>query len=67
VNVKVVNHNADDEKLIYKATLKGDAGDLVEGCLVEVEIRLKAKTEAVLQKFQRGARFQVAINQELKQ
>lgn len=61
MNLKVVRHDADDEKPAYKAILKGEAGDLIDGCLVEVEIRLKAKSDTVLEEFPRGGKFQATI------
>jgi hypothetical protein len=65
MNLRVVKHEADEEKDSFKVTVKGEAGDLVDGCLIEVEIRLKGKNEGLLEKFPRGTTFQVSINQEL--
>ena len=61
--MRVVKHEADEEKNSFKVALKGEAGDLVAGCLIDVEIRLKGKNEAVLEKFPRGARFQVSLEE----
>ena len=64
MNVRVVKHEADEEKDAFKVALKGDAGDLVDGSIIEVELRLKGKNEAILEKFPRGYTFQVSIQEK---
>jgi hypothetical protein len=61
MNVKVVKHEADEEKDQFKVVLKGK-GELVPGNLIEMELRLKGKTEEILQHFPRGFTFTLSLN-----
>jgi hypothetical protein len=56
MNLRVVKHEADEEKNVFKVTLKGE-GELVPGCLIEIELRLKGKTEALLEQYIRNERY----------
>lgn len=67
INLRVVRHEADVEKDQFKVALKGEAGDLVDGCLIEIELRLKGKTEELLEQFPRGCRFTISLNAATKQ
>lgn len=60
INLRVVKHEADEEKDVFKVTLKGE-GELVPGCLVEIELRLKAKTEEVLEQYTRNLFFTFSL------
>jgi hypothetical protein len=61
MNVKVVKHEADEEKDQFKVVLKGK-GELVPGSLIEMELRLKGKTEEILEHFPRGNLFTLSLN-----
>lgn len=59
--MRVVRHEADEEKDQFKVVLKGE-GELVAGSLIEIEIRLKAKTEEILEKYPRGSVFNLSLD-----
>jgi hypothetical protein len=61
--LKVVKHEADEEKNSFKVTLKGE-GELVSGNLVEVELRLKGKSEEVLAHYKRGLYFVLELKEK---
>ncbi len=65
MNLRVVKHEADEEKDQFKVALKGEASELVEGCIIEAELRLKGKVEDLLIKFPRNTRFTVSINSQV--
>lgn len=56
MNLRVVKHFADEEKDEYKVILKGSS-DLVEACLIDVEVKLTGKAEELLDKFPRNCLF----------
>jgi hypothetical protein len=58
--LRVVRHEADEEKDQFKVVLKGE-GELVAGSLIEIELRLKGKTEELLEQYIRNARFTVSL------
>jgi hypothetical protein len=61
MNVKVVKHEADEEKDQFKVVLKGK-GELVPGSLIEMELRLKGKTEEILEHFPRGFTYNISLS-----
>lgn len=65
MNLRVVKHEADEEKDQFKVMLKGE-GELVPGSLIEMELRLKGKTEAILEHFPRGYLFTLSLNAQSK-
>jgi len=60
INLRVVKHEADEEKDVFKVTLKGE-GELVPGSLIEIELRLKGKTEEILEQYIRGTFFKLQL------
>jgi hypothetical protein len=66
MKVRVVKQEADEEKGTFKATMKGSAGDLLDGALVDVEVRLTGKIEQLLEAYPRKACFVVRIDREPK-
>jgi hypothetical protein len=64
MNLRVVRHEADEEKDTYKVVLKNDgAAGILHNSLVEIELRLKSKDEELLEKFMRGAHFSLEIKE----
>ena len=61
-----MRHEADEEKDQFKVALKGQAADLVDGCLIEFELRLKGKDERLLEKFPRGCHFTITVTEGTK-
>jgi len=64
--LRVVKHEADEEKDVFRVILKGNAADLVNNCLIEAELRLKGKVEDLLEKFPRCCQFAVQVNAQLE-
>lgn len=58
--MRVVRHEADEEKDQFKVVLKGEA-ELVAGSLIEIEVRLKGKTEELLEKYMRNPQFSFSL------
>jgi hypothetical protein len=65
MNLRVVKHEADEEKDQFKIVLKGEASELVNGCIIEAELRLKGKVDELLEKFPRNHKFTVSINSQV--
>ena len=63
MRLRVVKHEADEEKDVFKVVLKGQAHDLVKGSLIDVELKLKAKTDDILMQFPRTHVFEFAIQE----
>jgi hypothetical protein len=53
----VMKHVADDGKGVYTVILEGDVADVVPGNLLDAEMKIKGKTEDVLEVFPRGKSF----------
>jgi hypothetical protein len=67
MNLRVVRHEADEEKGTYKVVLKNDgATGILPNSLVEVELRMKAKNEELLEKFKRGFQISMELKECLK-
>lgn len=62
--VRVLRHMADDDKDTYTVEMKGQAGDLISGCMIDCKIVLKAKTDEILQRFPRGTVLQVDLGKQ---
>jgi len=65
LNLRVVKHEADEEKDQFKVVLKGEASELVPGCIIKAELRLKEKVEDLLEQFPRNIKFTVSINNQV--
>jgi hypothetical protein len=57
MKMRVVKHEADDEKDNFRVILKGQDGQMVDGCLIECELRLKCSYESILEQFPRGMEY----------
>jgi hypothetical protein len=62
-NLRVVKHEADEEKDVFKVTLKGE-GELIQGNLTEIELRLKGKNEEILEHYKRGCVFVLELKEK---
>lgn len=60
--MRVVKHEADEEKDSFKVTLKGESAEILAGCLIEIELRMKGKADEIIEKFPRGAIFQMSLS-----
>lgn len=56
---RVVRHSADDEKDKYIVVLKGDT--IVDGQIIDVEVKLIAKTDQLINAWPRGAMSNVKL------
>ncbi len=58
-----MKHEGDEEKDQFKVVLKGE-GELVASHLIEIEIRLKGKTEELLEQFPRNSIFDFSLSKK---
>ena len=59
--VKVTKHELDDKASKYRVYLAGQSPDIIDGVMVDVEVRIKSRTADIAGEFPRGATFSVEL------